>query len=132
MSQLMQVNICVNQICLRCPLIIRLQDSVSEGDRTDIFHRTNAKLWNVNHVVLCKGEVIAKKCSVESNSLLNNFKDLSMVNLIEFALADKDSHLSRCIMCLVNDLCEFTGTETVDVRAYRRTLLEVPQDALII
>ena len=93
MSQLMQVDIGVYQICLCCPLISRLQDSVGEGDRADILHGTDTKLWNINHVILCEGEVISEKIPVENDSLLDRSEDLSMVNLIDLALPDKDPHL---------------------------------------
>ena len=121
----------MHQVCLRCSFISRLQDTVSECDRADIFHSANAIFWTINHVILCKGEVVAEEGSVESNSFCYSSKDLFVVDLIKLALADEDSHLSRSICCLVNDLREFTCAEAVDIGAYRWTLFEVPQDALL-
>ena len=121
----------MNQVCLSCSFISRFQNSVSECDRADIFHSANAEFRTVYHVILCKREIVSEESSVESNALCNRSKYLFVVDLIELALADEDSHLSWCISCLVNDLSEFTCAETVNVRTYRWTLVEVPQDALI-
>ena len=121
----------MHQVCLRCSFISRFQDPVSKSNRADIFHSANAIFWTIYHVILCKREVVAEEISVESYSLCNSSKDLFVVYLIKLALADEDTHLSRSICCLVDDLCEFTRAETVDIGANWRTLFEVPKDALL-
>ena len=105
----------------------RHQDSISEGNCTNILHSSDSKLRTVDNIVFIEWEFLVKQFTVEFHALGHNAEDQVFLHVGLLWVSYKDAHWCWLIITFILDNLVFACTQIVNVGADGGSDFEIPQ-----
>jgi hypothetical protein len=126
-GELVQVNVVMNSLDDVVELVCRHQNSISEGNSTDVLHGRDSKLRTVDDVVLVEWEGAIEQFTVVLHALSNHTEDQVRLNVGLLGVAHENTHRGDLIVTFVFDDLVLTSAQVVQVSANIGGDFEVPK-----